>query len=346
MARGGISKALVEQARDALIAKGLRPTIDAVRIELGNTGSKTTISRYLKELSESEGGRLDDVELLSENLKDIVIRLARQLRNEAAEIVELAESRHKNEIHRSEAKIAELQQSLDKSLANLTNRDNELSDEKKAHRVTEEQLIELKTQIRENAKLLGELEIRVKEKDQLIQSLESMYQHARESLEHFRQSAKEQRDQDIRQHGQQIQQLQADARQHAQTLIVKQNEVTQLNKDNARLATELKESHRESSNLKHELQTTSASLSDLIVKQAKLESDLSQMHEKYNSLQIGHSELLEQYDATLQRLDDKESAIVQLEVRIETQAALFKDIKESIVYSKISSTPVKPNQPE
>ncbi|WP_249746370.1 DNA-binding protein [Pseudomonas rhodesiae] len=46
MARGGINKAVVQEARQALLARGANPSIDAVRVELGNTGSKTTISRY------------------------------------------------------------------------------------------------------------------------------------------------------------------------------------------------------------------------------------------------------------------------------------------------------------
>src|SRR5437868_10961064 len=50
MARGGINKAVVQKARDALLARGENPSIDAIRIELGNTGSKTTIHRYLKEI--------------------------------------------------------------------------------------------------------------------------------------------------------------------------------------------------------------------------------------------------------------------------------------------------------
>ena len=45
MARGGINKAVVQKARTALLARGEHPSIDAVRIELGNTGSKTTIHR-------------------------------------------------------------------------------------------------------------------------------------------------------------------------------------------------------------------------------------------------------------------------------------------------------------
>jgi DNA-binding IclR family transcriptional regulator len=34
------------------MAQGQHPSIDAIRIALGNTGSKSTIHRYLKELEE------------------------------------------------------------------------------------------------------------------------------------------------------------------------------------------------------------------------------------------------------------------------------------------------------
>lgn len=50
MARSGLYKSDVKKARDALIAHGKHPSVDAVRIALGNTGSKTTIHKYLKEL--------------------------------------------------------------------------------------------------------------------------------------------------------------------------------------------------------------------------------------------------------------------------------------------------------
>jgi hypothetical protein len=55
MARTGLYKSEVKKARDTLLAIGRRPSVDAVRIELGNTGSKTTIHKYLKELEEEEG---------------------------------------------------------------------------------------------------------------------------------------------------------------------------------------------------------------------------------------------------------------------------------------------------
>ena len=48
MARSGIYKSEVLRARDNLRATGRNPSIDAVREELVNTGSKSTIHRYLK----------------------------------------------------------------------------------------------------------------------------------------------------------------------------------------------------------------------------------------------------------------------------------------------------------
>jgi hypothetical protein len=55
MARTGLYKSEVKKARDTLLAMGRRPSVDAVRVELGNTGSKTTIHKYLKELEEEDG---------------------------------------------------------------------------------------------------------------------------------------------------------------------------------------------------------------------------------------------------------------------------------------------------
>ena len=345
MARGGISKGAVAKARESLIAKGVRPSIDAVRIELGNTGSKTTISRYLKELSEEEGSRLDDEALLSENLKEIIGRLSQALRNEAKEIVEGAESRHKAAIESVSEKLTNAEQSLDKTQSSLAQRKDELAEEQQAHKATSEKLTELKAQARENARVIQDLEIRIQEKDQYIQSLESKHQHARESLEHFRESVKEQRDQELRRHEQQIQQLQADARQQAQSLVVKQNELTQLNKDNSRLSTELKESQRSARSLQGELQTTTTKVNDLTAKQTKIDSDLALAQENLRSLETTHKELIEEYEQTAQRLVDKESAMIQLEARLETQAALFKDLKGHLAYVEKQAAPIKPDRP-
>ena len=83
MARGGINKALVQKARQAIVSRAETPSIDTVRVELGNTGSKTTIHRYLKELEDAERGRNAAAMPLSEQLANLVGQLSDQLEEDA-----------------------------------------------------------------------------------------------------------------------------------------------------------------------------------------------------------------------------------------------------------------------
>ncbi|WP_363495474.1 DNA-binding protein [Burkholderia sp. LMU1-1-1.1] len=73
----------MRKARDSLVAQSQYPSVDAVRIALGNTGSKTTIHKYLKELEEEEGGSGGQKASVSEALQDLVERLAARLAQEA-----------------------------------------------------------------------------------------------------------------------------------------------------------------------------------------------------------------------------------------------------------------------
>ena len=90
MARGGINKAVVQTARLAILARGENPSIDAVRIEMGNTGSKTTIHRYLKELDESETRQTITEAPIDDELGELVARLAQRLKEKAQEPIDLA----------------------------------------------------------------------------------------------------------------------------------------------------------------------------------------------------------------------------------------------------------------
>ncbi|MBL4855499.1 MAG: DNA-binding protein [Idiomarina sp.] len=111
MARGGITKKSVEQARNALIARGESVSIDAVRIELGNTGSKTTIHRYLKELETD-----DDKTALSASLSDELIALVNQLSSrlkaEANQTLEAQEERHSEQVNAWQERFEQQSQEL------------------------------------------------------------------------------------------------------------------------------------------------------------------------------------------------------------------------------------------
>lgn len=79
MANSGVNKHQVKKARDALVAKGMNPSIDAVRVELGNTGSKATIHRYLKELADENPLNVGNKPAISETLGSLVEQLSAQL---------------------------------------------------------------------------------------------------------------------------------------------------------------------------------------------------------------------------------------------------------------------------
>lgn len=92
MARGGVNKAVVQMARTALLARGEHPSIDAVRIEMGNTGSKTTIHRYLKELDETDARSNAPQAEIGDELTELVSRLAQRLQEQAQALVDQAQN--------------------------------------------------------------------------------------------------------------------------------------------------------------------------------------------------------------------------------------------------------------
>jgi len=245
MARGGINKALVQKARQVILTRGENPSIDAVRVELGNTGSKTTIHRYLKELEPADRSRGAVPLSLSEQLANLVSQLADQLQEEAQAAVagereQLGRERidYQQRIRQAESRIQQLegQAALDAERLQATH--HELQQAREQRQQTEV----------ENARLQQanrDLEERLQDRDAQIHSLEEKHQHARDTLEHYRQASKEQREQEQRRHESQVQQLQLETRQLQQTLIVKQDELTQLNRDNARLLTEARQLHKD-----------------------------------------------------------------------------------------------------
>lgn len=245
MARGGINKALVQNARRAILARGEHPSIDAVRVELGNTGSRTTIHRYLKELEEAERGRSSTATPLSGQLANLVAQMAEQLTEEAQAAV--AEEREqlageRRDYHERIHQLENRSQQFEGQCAALVEKLQALErDIKQEHQQRQQADIEIVRLRQANS----DLEARVQDRDGQIRSLEEKHQHARIALEHYRQASKEQREQEQRRHEAQVQQLHVELRQLQQTLIVKQDELTQLNRDNARLLAEARQQQRE-----------------------------------------------------------------------------------------------------
>lgn len=244
MARGGINKAVVERARQNLLSKGAYPSIDAVRVELGNTGSKTTIARYLKELDAHAPSESTPRERMGDELKALVEGLLDRLMEEGNEIVAQAEADFTRQREAWETRLETLEQALKSA-----QRENESQ-----HAALTEQGNRLQTthsswqsELTRNAGLsqqCEDLERRVQDKDLQIQSLEEKHVHARAALEHYREAIKEQREQDQRRHDARLQQIQLEQRKLQETLVIKQDESTRLNRDNERLLGELRQQAR------------------------------------------------------------------------------------------------------
>ncbi len=245
-----------------MLAKGQHPSIDMVRIELGNTGSKSTIHRYLKELEEEASTRLDDEALLSQPIRELVARLASRLQEEAHSIVDESKSRYEYQIKELSGRCAALTEDVGQMADQQQAMELRLTETDEALTVKSAACDTLDKQAAEAKQREASLSALLKEKQTHIDSLEDKHHHSREALEHYRQSVKEQRDQDQRRHEQQVQQLQSEIRTLRQTISIKQGDLTQLNKDNARLVSELSAARRAAHDFESKLNSADSKLED------------------------------------------------------------------------------------
>ncbi|MNF43388.1 Chromosome partition protein Smc [compost metagenome] len=280
MARGGINKAVVQEARDALLARGQNPSIDAIRIELGNTGSRTTIHRYLKEIEEVEAPIREPRERFSDELANLVSRLLERMTEESGAAVSNAQAMF-------DQQRADLEQKLEASQSELTSLRRQFESQGSALGTQTAELqtsqTSLQAEITRNARLsqsCSDLELRVQEKDEQIRSLEEKHLHSRDALEHYRNAVKEQRDQEQRRHEGQVQQVQVELRQLQQTLIIKQDELTRLNRDNERLLSEARQQNKVMSEQEHSMQRLTGEITSMKTAVAKADGAKEMLKEQ------------------------------------------------------------------
>lgn len=278
MARGGINKAVVQTARLAILARGENPSIDAVRIEMGNTGSKTTIHRYLKELDDSET-RLTITEApIDDELGELVARLAQRLKDKAQEPIDLALAQFEQQKAALLAQLEALEETHGQLKQQFDIQAAALADESAALQTTSTSLQTEQTRNAGLSQACSDYELRINDKDEQIRSLEEKHLHARDALEHYRNAIKDQREQEQRRHEGQLQQVQAQLRQAQQSALVRQDEITQLHRDNERLLIEHRVTAKELSVLQEQTRKDQA-------QQLKLSEQVSQIDSERTLLQ-------------------------------------------------------------
>jgi chromosome segregation ATPase len=337
MARTGLYKSEVKKARDSLLAQGRHPSVDAIRIELGNTGSKSTIHKYLKELEMEDGGITDRKTSISEALHDLVARLAVQLEQEANERIYEVQTQNTEKEQQLNASIAALNAANEALSDTLKTVENRTQDEIAAHAKTTE-LLQRETITRHTLEQqVTDLKDRLLENEAHRQSLETKHTHAREALEHYRESVKEQRDQDIRRHEHQLQQLQGEIRHLQQSLVLKQSEITGLNQDGARLVAELSQAQKsiydlQSSERKHisEIESLKATTSRVVL----LESESATKDVAISELRNQLTEISTQTESLKSQLHEKQLELVKSLAIVETHKTMMADLQGHLGISK------------
>ncbi|VVN88227.1 hypothetical protein PS726_01653 [Pseudomonas fluorescens] len=280
MARGGVNKAVVQAARLAILARGENPSIDAVRIEMGNTGSKTTIHRYLKELDNRSEPAEAPAEPIDDELMALVARLAQRLKEQAQEPIDQARTQYEEQRKALDNQLGEAQEANSELHQQYEFQSLALTQESEALHETRAML---QTEQTRNAGLnqaLADFELRLKDKDEQIRSLEEKHLHTRDALEHYRNAVKEQREQEMSRHEGQVQQLQMELRQAQQSALVRQDEITQLHRDNERLLTENRGTLRELSLLQEQLKQSNTRQDQLLEQTTRVDGERTLLQER------------------------------------------------------------------
>lgn len=312
MARSGIYKSEVVRARNKLLSTGVYPSIDAVRVELGNTGSKVTIHRFLKEIEEEEGGTTGTRVSVSEAIGDLVGRLAARLNEEAdARGLEL-QARSAAEIAQLQVAMVALKAESQAQRQSLQRVEIALADEQAAHGKTSATLGRRTMEATQLTQQVSSLQERLSSEEGHRLSLEEKHQHARQALEHFRQAAKEQREQEQRKHEQQEQYLQSELRKTNDALSTKQQELMKVTQEGSRLIGDLSRAQADLHQAQEELR-----------KLRPLKDALD--FEQQRTQELGQQRVIQ--EAALQRLEAAhQQLLLQRDTLVETKQRLEVDL--------------------
>lgn len=326
MARAGVYRTDVEKARRALLAKGKHPSIDLVRAELGNTGSRSTIHRYLKEIEAEDPAATGAKPAISDALQDLVRRLAEQLHEEAqARITEHRESsdarvrEHVEAAQAAHREAATLRDSLQRT-------ETALAAERTAHQNAANQLQDVRVQLAQFEERVAGQEQRSREQEAHLQSLEEKHQHARDALDHFRTQAQEQRAREQRQHEQALQALQVELRQAADQVTAKNADLLRLNRDNGRLLEQATHQQQSLTTAERELRRAREELEalrPLPAQVAVLEQRTAKAVAEAEGLQSQMNHAQSQFEQARRELHDAELERARTQARLEGMQAAW-----------------------
>jgi hypothetical protein len=331
MARSGIYKSEVVRARNNLIAQGRHPSIDAVRVELGNTGSKVTIHRYLKEIEEEETGKAKGKGVaLSEALQNLTLKLAEQLQDEAEQQILAIKITHAGELRASQEALRTAEAETQALRKSLTEAQKETAAGNGRYEELQQAFI-AETQARNKAEQrAADLQLQLESEVRHREATEAKYADARRSLEHFRDASREQREQEARQHENQVQFLQHELHSLKDGQTKAQLKSAEAFQELARMTSELGAARREltqQEKLRGQVQSLNERLAAMQNEQNLVNSQLGHERQQTKVFQAELEKAVELRKAEEARAKGLEADLLTMKVRLETSEELSEKIQ-------------------
>ena len=310
MANSGVTYFDVSRAADRLQAKGIRPTIDSVRVEMGNTGSKSTIAPLVKEWRENRGGATDD---LPSAIAVAAAQLHKFIVSQATESLEVERVVWSEERLKLRTEKKEVQQALDDALEQLDLVTADLTAKLElSNRNIETISSQLSKSEQQNVEILrksDKLESQVNSDKTRIEALADQLNQEREQHRHLEKSCITQRESDAVQ----VDRLTQELREQRELSHSRTNEFLD----------QQKHASTHIISLTQELAEAAESSSTYREKAATHAAELSSLGREYNMLRVQCEKLeavvtqqRERNDAVNERFVEQGKEIVLLEQRI------------------------------
>lgn len=337
MARAGITKQQVKEALLALESRNVAVTIDAVRVELGNTGSKTTISRYMTELADEKAAQMDKASFIGDKLMALVGELAKGLNEDAKAIVEQSAERHKIQVSALEERNQKLQDELIASQEHVATL---LATITKMEEKADKDALTISTLELDKVRLCekqASQQTQLRLKDEQIASLEEKHHHARESLEHYRESVQTQRVQEQTRHESQIQQISGELQKCQNLLSIKQEEASQAGIALTREKTLHKTTIEQKQSVETKLKEALSEFQEIRLDKQLLDTSLSRANDEIQSLREQHIQQEEVLQKKVSRLSELEKQNTHLQSQLETKDTLYTQLMSGLAKLQIST---------
>ena len=249
MARTGVTLTNVKQATEAIIARGNSVSIDAVRAELGHTGSKSTIHKHLRTLEELEVTQSNKPSL-SEELQSLIQKVAVRLQQEANEKLNELTERHDADTAKLTAALENVEQEKEQLIAENERLRSQIIEIEAARKQSETKANGLSKTIEKLNSQISSANSQVDLLQRHNASLEQKHQDARDALQHYRESVSRQREQDLARHDDALAQYQQQVRELNFTISTVQESESQVAREYSQLAGENKKLAEDNASLK------------------------------------------------------------------------------------------------